>query len=102
MEIKNTWSGIITDDTAEFAEAAVTLYNDESTWKQAQKSGQKIINERFLKLNYADFFFKHLIYTSTNLSEHRLGNFTGAMLLHHSINGTKYMSRWIEEKNKKS
>jgi glycosyltransferase involved in cell wall biosynthesis len=102
MEIKNTWSGIITDDTAEFAKAAVSLYNDKSTWKQAQKSGQKIINERFLKLNYVDFFFKHLIYTSTNLTEHRLGNFTGAMLLHHSINGTKYMSRWIEEKNKKS
>jgi hypothetical protein len=29
-----------------------------------------------------------------------LSNFMGAMLQHHTLKSTKYMSRWIEEKNK--
>jgi len=35
-----------------------------------------------------------------NLEKHRLQNFAGAMLMHHTTASTKYMSRWIEEKNK--
>jgi len=34
------------------------------------------------------------------LAQHRLNNFTGAMLQHHSLKSTKYMSQWIAEKNK--
>jgi hypothetical protein len=40
-------------------------------------------------------------YLLTHLEEHRLANFTGSMLMHHSLQSTKYMARWIEEKNKK-
>jgi hypothetical protein len=39
--------------------------------------------------------------TVVNLKQHRRNNFTGAMLMHHAQSSTKYMSRWIEEKNKK-
>jgi hypothetical protein len=35
-----------------------------------------------------------------DLSAHRRQNFTGSMLLHHSMKSTEYMSRWIVEKNK--
>jgi hypothetical protein len=34
-----------------------------------------------------------------NLAEHRLQNFVGSMLHHHSLASTKYMSKWIEAKN---
>ena len=37
----------------------------------------------------------------SNLEQHRNNNFTGKMLLHHSLQSTKYMSKWIQEKNKK-
>ena len=36
-----------------------------------------------------------------NLSQHRKVNFVGSMLQHHLLSSTKYMSKWIEEKNKK-
>ena len=36
------------------------------------------------------------------LDEHRLSNFTGAMLRHHSMKSTQYMAQWIEAKNKVS
>ena len=34
-----------------------------------------------------------------DLAQHRLNNFTGAMLKHHSMMSTKYMSQWIAAKN---
>jgi hypothetical protein len=30
----------------------------------------------------------------------RLDNITGAILQHHTLQSTKYLSKWIEEKNK--
>jgi hypothetical protein len=36
-----------------------------------------------------------------NLKQHRKNNFMGAMLQHHTLTSTKYMARWIEEKNKR-
>jgi hypothetical protein len=35
-----------------------------------------------------------------NLEERRMLNFTGAMLRHHHHRSTKFMSQWIECKNK--
>ena len=35
-----------------------------------------------------------------NLETHRFSNFTGAMLWHQSLQASKFMSKWIEEKNK--
>ncbi|MEG3695920.1 glycosyltransferase, partial [Vibrio coralliirubri] len=36
----------------------------------------------------------------SELESHRLDNFFGSMLKHHSMASTKYMSQWIAEKNK--
>ncbi|MDH5434520.1 MAG: glycosyltransferase, partial [Gammaproteobacteria bacterium] len=35
-----------------------------------------------------------------NLTQHRQQNFIGAMLKHHTMKSTQYMSKWIEAKNK--
>jgi hypothetical protein len=35
-----------------------------------------------------------------NLQKHRLNNFMGSLLQHHTLKSTKYMSMWIEAKNK--
>jgi len=45
-------------------------------------------------------FFEVLEETIQQLYSKRLNNFTGQMLQHHTLQSTKYMSRWIEEKNK--
>ena len=44
--------------------------------------------------------FKQIKAIHEDLDNHRLQNFTGTMLQHHSMQSTKYMARWIEEKNK--
>jgi glycosyltransferase involved in cell wall biosynthesis len=93
------WSGIISDDAEEIANAAVQLYNDESLWKQSQQNGIAIVNQRYSKLLFETDFVNRILEIQRNLGKHRHENFFGALLMHHTMASTKYMSRWIELKN---
>lgn len=95
------WSGFITDDAQVFADKAVELYHDKTIWRKAQENGFEIIEKRYLKSLFADDFVRHILKVQTHLKQHRLHNFMGSLLQHHRLTSTKYMSRWIEEKNKK-
>ena len=95
------WNGSIEDDPQEFANASVRLYQDEILWKQSQQNGFSIIKQRYLKELFEDEFETRLSLLLLNLEPHRHNNFIGQMLLHHTLQSTKYMSRWIEEKNRK-
>jgi len=95
------WNGFIEDDLEKFAVKAVELYTNEEIWKQAQQHGIEIINTMYDKELLENKFLRVLQQISSNLEQHRNNNFTGKMLLHHSLQSTKYMSKWIEEKNKK-
>jgi glycosyltransferase involved in cell wall biosynthesis len=94
------WNGFITDDVADFVNATVQLYQDKATWHKAQKNGFKIINQRYSKGLFESGFRTKIEFLRSNLPQHRLNNFMGSMLQHHTLKSTKYMSRWIEEKNK--
>ena len=94
------WNGFIADDPQSFANEAVQLYNDKKRWLAAQNNGLAIINQRYSKALFAEDFKKQILFLQANLQQHRLTNFMGAMLQHHTMNSTKYMSRWIEAKNK--
>ncbi|NEU07124.1 glycosyltransferase [Flavihumibacter sp. R14] len=93
------WNGYISDDPGEISRRAVELYTDESSWIKAQKNGIQIVNKCFLK----DLFQKKLLNRITAIQNslliHRGKNFTGSMLMHHTMASTKFMSRWIEAKN---
>lgn len=94
------WPGKICDSPEAFAEAAVELYNKESLWKKAQLSGLDILQQRFSKELHS-LKFRHTLETlQAQLTRHRQRNFTGAMLMHHTISSTRYMAQWIEEKNR--
>lgn len=101
MHGKLEWAGSIADSAISFASEAVRLYSDKLSWKKAQIQGQQIINQVFEKEQQAKLLIERILYLQTHLNKHRKKNFIGAMLMHHTISGTKYMSRWIEEKNKK-
>ena len=94
------WSGFITDDAQVFADKAVEFYQDKNLWLKAQENGFEIIEKRYLKSLFADDFLQHILKVQIDLKQHRLHNFIGALLQHHTLTSTKYMSRWIEEKNK--
>lgn len=94
------WNGIITDETEAIANAAIQLYQDQILWEESQQNGVAIVNERYEKSLFESDFIQHLLAIQTNMQQHRLANFLGSMLLHHTMASTKYMSKWIEEKNK--
>lgn len=94
------WGGAVTDNSEIFAGNAVNLYTDKSIWIKSQNQGVKIINQIFEKENQAKSLIEKIELLQNQLMQHRHKNFIGSMLMHHTIAGTKYMSRWIEEKNK--
>jgi glycosyltransferase involved in cell wall biosynthesis len=94
------WNGFIVNEALDIANAAVALYQNKSLWLEAQKKGVEIINSRYLKDNYAIDFIKKVLHLQSNLLSHRNNNFMGSMLQHHTLRSTKYMSKWIEAKNK--
>ncbi len=99
---KNDWNGFIIDDLDSFVLSAIELYQNEEKWLESQEKGFVLAEKLF---HYDLFFdsFKNVIASlEINLENHRQKNYLGQILHHHSLNSTKYMSRWIEEKNKKT
>ena len=95
------WNGFIEDNPDDFAEKTVTLYTNEDIWKQAQLNGMSIINTCFNKNIFENEFIDKIQYLLSNIENHRTNNFMGQILSHHTLKSTMYMSKWIEEKNKK-
>ena len=100
MHNDEPWGGIITENADDFADAAVQLYKDEEAWIQAQKNGTKILNRLYDSKVLGKRLIEKITQTQENLEQHRLNNFTGSMLKHHTMMSTKYMSQWIAEKNR--
>jgi len=95
-----SWGGSIIDTPEEIASKAVELYEDESLWLQAQQNGFEIINTIYSDIKYQGSFILALNSLSKSLKQHRTSNFIGAMLMHHTLKSTKYLSKWIGEKEK--
>jgi glycosyltransferase involved in cell wall biosynthesis len=95
------WGGYITDEPVEFAQKAIHLYKDKTDWLDSVNRGVQIINQIFEKQSHAKLLINRIFDLTNNLKAHRAKNFIGSMITHHTIASTKYMSRWIEEKNKK-
>lgn len=93
-------NGLVVDAPEAFANHAVELYNSDAVWNTKQSHGFKIINTRFNRNDYQNDFINTLEALKSDLSNHRLQNFTGQMLQHQTMQATKYMSKWIEEKNR--
>ncbi|EAR13204.1 putative glycosyltransferase [Polaribacter irgensii 23-P] len=94
------WNGFITDDCADFIRKASELYCNAEAWNQAQLNGIAIINSFYCKEKNTALFFKKIEDIQQDMQAHRTGNFFGSLLQHQSLQATKYMSKWIEEKNK--
>jgi len=94
------WNGSIVDAPEEIAAKAVELYNDKELWLQAQNNGGQIINMIYSNVKHQESFISTLNSLSKSLAQHRSSNFIGSMLLHHTLKSTKYLSKWITEKEK--
>lgn len=94
------WNGFITHDFDEFSNKAVQLYQDEKIWKDVQKNGIEIINKIYDKGKLSPLFINRMEEIQSDLEAHRTQNFLGNLLQLQTVQATKYMSKWIEAKNK--
>ena len=97
-----SFSGIIEDDIEKLVNASVKLYVNNNLWLTAQQNGITILNNRFNKDVFLVKFTNQLELLEKNKVQHRSQNFIGQILQQQSMQATKYMSKWIEEKNKTS
>jgi len=95
------WNGCITHSDEEFIEKAIELYQNEELWNSAQKNGIELVNQRFEKSLFETDFITKINELISNLNSHRNQNFFGQILQHQTLQSTKFMSRWIELKNRK-
>ena len=93
-------NGFVTDGASDMVQSALTLYTNEGLWKETQQNGFQVINSRFQRADFELKFMEFLADLRSVLSAHRQENFVGQMLQHHTLQSTKYLSKWIEEKNK--
>jgi glycosyltransferase involved in cell wall biosynthesis len=96
----SAWSGYIADDPPAFVSSAVKLYTSAKEWKTAREQGLAILHDFYDTKKHSAALLERLLHTQRHLNLLRTSNFIGAMLLHHSMASTRYMSRWIELKNK--
>jgi glycosyltransferase involved in cell wall biosynthesis len=95
------WPGKVANNTEDFANAAVELYNSQTDFKHAQQAGNALLNSVYDKVKLSAALINKIDLISNDLSAHREKNFTGQMLKHHTMRSTQYMAQWIAEKNKK-
>lgn len=95
------WNGYVCDVANEFANAAKLLYTSKVDWANAQFHGKQILESLFETDTHSQELINRVHNLIEHLDEHRLTNFTGAILMHHTLQSTKYLSKWIEEKNRK-
>lgn len=93
------FGGIIVGEIEEMIDEAIALYTQEDLWEKSQKNGCQIIDKRFQKEPFSSKFLKKIQRLTSNLDVHRQHNFIGQMLQHHTMQSTKYLSKWIESKN---
>ena len=94
------WNGFVEDDCFQFSQKAVQLYVDKKLWIESQKNGIEIINSIYDKKKLGKSFVNRIKEIQQRLKLHRTQNFLGNLLHHQTLQSTKYMSKWIEEKNK--
>ena len=94
------WNGFVADDFSNFVLKAVELYINKTVWEHSQLNGVAIINSVYSKEKNALLFFNKIEEIQQDLENHRTANFLGNLLQHQTLQATKYMSKWIEEKNK--
>lgn len=90
--------GLIADNTDEFIHAAVSLYTDSSTWYEYQNKSVPLLTSFLSDLPQKLLALVDVM--QEDLENYRAKNLTGQLLRHESLRSHKYMSLWIEEKNK--
>ena len=97
----DNYEGHVEKDPDKIAERVVSILQSESVFERMQQQGFKILRDRFNQPRVFERFEELISKAVQNRELNRKTNFVGEMLRHHQHRSTEFMSRWIEEKNKR-
>ena len=100
MTFGQPWPGFVANSPEEIANSAIDLYQNQATWEAKQKLCHPLLIESYDAAKIGKTLLERVESLLTDIDAHRSKNFIGGMLKHHSMRSTKFMSKWIEEKNK--
>lgn len=95
-----SWPGAIEDKPQAFVEQTALIYQDQEKWQEASKRCRLLVEQKFDVSNYAKSFIHRLGFLNDNVKLHREQHFISQVFSQHQLNAQKFMSLWIEEKNK--
>ena len=93
-------AGVVEDNIADMVDSVISLYTDKNKWAASQKRGVEILKYRFGYNTHSADLKKRFSWLKENLTQHRKKNFLGQIFQHQTMQSNRYMSKWIEEKNK--
>jgi glycosyltransferase involved in cell wall biosynthesis len=90
----------ICNNYIDFAETAVKIYLNKNKWIESEKIGLEQIKSKFNFTNFKDDLMNKTEEFLLNLEEKRRMNFLGEILHTEANQSKRYLSKWIEEKNR--
>lgn len=93
-------NGFVEEVPEHFAAKAVEIHTINKIYNEFQTNGFQIIKTIYNKYYFKEILFDKIKTVHAGLEQHRRQNFIGSMLQYHTLKSTKYMSKWIEIKNK--
>lgn len=100
MNLENLESRCLAQNWDEFVAKAVQIYQSETDWNKVQKEEATILQEKFSLPNWKITFLTQFDYYLLNYKNKRAENYFSQLIQHHSVMSTRYLSKWIMEKNK--
>ena len=98
MFTANNAPGGIEDNWDQFIHLAILFNEEKRDWLHAQQQGYLILEKRFQKNIFDKTFAAKISYLLESLETHRQQHFIGQILQYKTLQATKYLSKWIEEK----
>ncbi len=94
------WGGFIAENETDFVDAACKLYEEEVEWNRAVANGFDILNNQFSTEIWSGILKNAILKIHENIEVHRNNLFIQKILWQNGLQAVKYMSLWIEQKNK--
>jgi glycosyltransferase involved in cell wall biosynthesis len=100
MFLEQGWDDCIADNPKVFIQKAVDLYTDETKWNRIQESGVQHLTNHFDRTQSEALFSQQLDVLIETIHEKRKKRYFSRVVQHHTLMSTRYLSKWIMEKNK--
>jgi len=97
---QKSWPGEIVSTVDDFVNAAVSFYTQQPKWENANEQAKQILDTQYDSHVNAEVLSKCLQDKYARFMLDRTTNFNQKLLGHHQFQTSKYMSQWIEAKNK--